>query len=138
MKEELVSFEVAKLAKEKKFNLHTYKWYYHNYGLNGKTKDSSTMGEDFLFTHSKRGKLYVSAPTQSLLQRWLREKHKIHIVIFCSDNEEGTKPVKWFYSYISMYDNSIHEDAFECGNDTEFDTYELALEDALKETLELI
>jgi Mg2+/Co2+ transporter CorB len=50
MTDQLISFETAKLAKEKGFNIKHY-WY-----------------NDI-------------RPTQSLLQKWLREKHGIHIVI---------------------------------------------------------
>lgn len=72
----LVSFKVAQLAKRKGYNIiprfsdiaslydkkgnHVY---YSNYGFMG-----SGVGDG-----------YIPAPTQSDLQKWLREKHKIHI-----------------------------------------------------------
>lgn len=115
MKEELISFETAKLTKEIGFDEATYKWYYHTYGLNGKG-GSSTMGEDFLFHHSKRGKLYYPAPTQSLLQKWLREKHGVFVWL---------KP-KW-----SVYIDEHHLI-------TEKDCYEEALEIGLQKALKII
>ena len=78
MVDELVGFELAVLAKEKGFDIPVFRWYYSINGLNGK-EDSSTMGKSFYKNHSKRGKLYYSAPTQSLLQRWLRETKGIYV-----------------------------------------------------------
>lgn len=101
--EEICTYEVAKLAKEKGFDVPTAKNYRHE---NGTT---------------------CNAPTQSLLQRWIREEKKIDIEIYpifiegitreytcCIYAPQLNKPKKFGY----------------------YNTYELVLEDALKYALE--
>ena len=66
MKEQLISFSTAKLAKEKGFDNYDVANYYRegiNYALNN--SGTSTIKEVGNYP----------APTQSLLQKWLREKH---------------------------------------------------------------
>ena len=79
MKEELVSFKVANLAKEKGFDFPCL----YTVSLDpklGKVYNSHQM--DYIdwnnyipTTNPSLGKCYISAPTQSLLQKWLREVH---------------------------------------------------------------
>ena len=109
--EEICTYEVCKLAKEKGFDVPTD------------------------FCYEKSGNLVrvgsISAPTQSLLQRWLREEKGIHISV----EYEWVEGVDdWtFWSYIKKINNAkVVDDAIKSG----FNTYELALEDALKYTLE--
>lgn len=110
MKEVLITFPVAKLAKEKEFNIiskfgtesslynkegrHTY---YSNYG--------------FMYSGLSEG--YISAPTQSLLQKWLREVHNIHVEV-------------------------LHRQGSHCISDKGFNTYEEALEKGLYQALLLL
>ena len=120
--EEICTYEVCKLAKEKGFNEYVESFY----------------AEDCDTAHSQgpekwneyKGK--YAAPTQSLLQRWLRDKKNIHIEIiatasgyyWCINKTNGT----------SITDSDVlNRGANEGGC---FDTYELALEDALKYALE--
>ena len=84
------------------------------------------MTIDELYKHDASSEVQVYAPTQSLLQRWLREEKFIDIEIYpifingvkvytaCMYAPNLNKPKKFNY----------------------FDTYELALEDALKYALE--
>jgi len=67
----------------------------------------------------------VSAPTQSLLQKWLREKHNIHIVIWAH------------YGWRIKIEKGLRQPnlLFESDN---FETYEKALEIGLQEALLLI
>ena len=65
MKEQLVSFETAKLAKEKGFDIFTDYSFYSD----GKETVSEYGCEDIL----------IFRPTQSLLQKWLRENYKIYV-----------------------------------------------------------
>lgn len=69
--EEFVSFEVAKLLKEKGFNERTEFLY-----ENEKTK----LIESYV-TNSMLGPECCSAPTQQVALRWLREIHKINITV---------------------------------------------------------
>jgi len=67
------------------------------------------------------------APTQSLLQKWLREKHNIQITIL-RGFDGGSK--NWFY---------IGEIGLVIANKrVSLGTYEEALEEALLESLKLI
>ena len=71
---------------------------------------------------------------QSILQRWLREVHNLHIEVKVQDS---VKEVKYYWSifgpvsenYIRCLVNSPIED---------YTSYEIALESALKEALNLI
>ena len=87
--EEICTYEVAKLAKENGFDVRTFDWYDYTGNYN----------KGFIphkLHECPRYKEYY-APTQGLLQRWLRDEY---------------------------------------GEALGFDTYELALEDALKYALE--
>ena len=119
MEEQLVSFETAKLANEKGF----FEWTQHRYNKKG------------LFNESKSWS--ISAPTQSLLQKWLREVHNLHIEIlpFFQDSLFGynvcvykTQRERIEYE-LNEINNPIHCD---------YKTYEEALEEGLQEALKLI
>jgi len=69
MTEKIIKFKTAKLAKEKGFTAKIGGLYIIGGNLNGKIGMASDA-ED-----------YVQAPTQSLLQKWLREAHNLHISI---------------------------------------------------------
>jgi len=74
MKEQLITFDTAKLAKEKGFDI----------AVNNVYQDGNTRSPYFRELHNFNGDDemdYYSAPTQSLLQRWLWEKHKCWISI---------------------------------------------------------
>ena len=101
MEEQLISFETAKLAKEKGF----------------KRLCDFSYDEDGMITGNCEQAYNFVAPTQSLLQKWLREKHKIHIELQCDSN---------YYKYFiliyyktncvfSLDDSLIYEEALEIG-----------------------
>ncbi len=69
MKEQLISFETAKLAKEKGFNISNSGYFYDKKG----DKIMDTPLDKFLW-----GGKYP-ASTQSLLQQWFKEKHNIFL-----------------------------------------------------------
>ena len=71
MEEQLISFKTAKLAKEKEFDLFCRTAY-----TNPDSETSLMYDEDGYYW-----KVYLLAPTQSLLQKWLRDKFSIHIVV---------------------------------------------------------
>jgi hypothetical protein len=123
--EEICTYEVAKLAKEKGFDVPTHYAYnencqkamYMELCLNRNTKDSRS----------------ISAPTQSLLQLWLREEKGITICVDIFDDG-------WFFDISTFYkqDTGIYEVdiPYKSSNVSPvYDTYELALEDALKYVL---
>ena len=115
MKDELISFETAKLAKEKEFKEDC------NYFFS-----SSYSKIKYIYTESEIMNKYLAddeyaAPTQSLLQRWLRENHNINLFVFktkcinslkdcwcCEDNYMGI-------SSISTESTHTYEEALEIG-----------------------
>jgi hypothetical protein len=146
MKEQLISFETALLAKEKGFkikhrNIASVYWcndidsitktqYKPYFFLNGDyLRGYKKYKENTVKELTKLSDRYVDIqlPTQSLLQKWLREKHNIHI---------------------NMYRNALgfqcNLDKAECGThickvvEDEELTYEQALEAGLKEALKRI
>ena len=125
MQEQLVSFKVAKLAKEKGFdNIHVDVYYHINKGY--------TLGYAMCISEvNKQTDGCLLAPTQSLLQKWLREKHNI-LVEPCW---EGTHEIYSINYRIIILGNTIYKDFRGC-----FDgqSYEQALEEGLYEALTLI
>ena len=119
MKDKLIEFKTAKLAKEKGFNWECRFLYQSELGWEeGKGVDYNWNSFDSF-----------SAPTQSLLQRWLREVHQIMIIIdSCGDN----KTCSWEFYYNNGEDFLKSE---ECDW---YDDYETSLEKALQEALKLI
>jgi hypothetical protein len=114
--EEICTYEVCKLAKEKGFNVQTFDWYdytgnYHKRFIPHELHECPRYKEYY-------------APSQSLLRRWLREKKGLHITAPFDNNE--------FWWQIKNLANGDSE----YGEALGFDTYELALDDALKYAFE--
>jgi hypothetical protein len=138
MEEQIISFETAKLAKEKGFDLFVNNAYLEDkvlYGTISLMEESDSAFIDVMdgielenHNHFEFKNRY-SAPTQSLLQKWLRENHDIHIeIVYWEDNTWSAQLV-----------GDIFQDEF--GDDYEAfgcDTYENALEIGLQEALKLI
>ena len=112
IKEQYVSFEVAKLLKDKGFKEETYGNYYLGGKFDGKFEESSKVNWNKFF------KTPIAAPTQQMAMRWLREVHDIKIMI--RPYVDGT------YSYEIL-------NGFWYVN---FDSYEDAAEEAIKYCLE--
>lgn len=158
MKEQLITFETAKLVKEKGFDVPT-KMYYENslteqvHDEDGKSgpfgweKDELNLQSGYFINNWKDSDLsnkswyMCSAPTQSLLQKWLREVHKIHIepqYSWLLDKDKKTRDdVVWWYYIYPNYPHGIRSKTFssEIGEPS---TYEEALEIGLQEALKLI
>ena len=83
MQEELVSHKVAKLAKEKGFDIPTL----YAYDQNGELWFDEMYAINY--NDSPYSKEVVSAPTQALLQRWLREVHNINYYVIPSYTNNG-------------------------------------------------
>lgn len=137
MKEQIISFELAKLAKDKGFDVESLYFY---------TKPNSKMyaiDEEIRAYEIKNTarKLYecgkhaalnresvLLAPTQGLLQKWLREKHSIDVIV---DKVDSTPSSGY---YFNIYRENI-EDEYGI---IKFNTYEDALEKGLEEALKLM
>ena len=102
MEEQLISFETAVLAKEKGFEFRVV-WEY----ILGFKEDS------------ERDK-YL--PTQSLLAKWLREKHNIHLIAYKNINIDG---YDWCYITTDGITNINSYKTYE-------EAYEIGLQEALK------
>ena len=133
MKERLITFKTAKLAKEQGFNEFCDSLY----------KDENTLYRD-CHEYNPSIKYYnedykesihnpnwylkeaCSAPTQSLLQKWLREKHGVHITV-------------WFSKVEKNFNLEVYLDTAEDEVDIIYEgAYEQALEKGLQEALKLI
>ena len=129
MKEELITYNTAKLAKEKGFN---YPYIFPEQV--GVLSCYSEIGD--LGTSLMNNAIYnIQAPTQSLLQRWLREEHKIEVSISWEQN------MNWFYSIMWLWGtNAMITLELDDINNTKsgYKTYEEALEQGLIEALKLI
>ena len=127
--EEICTYEVCKLAKKKGFpqdpdkNDHCLMYCWD--GL--RNIHPLAMWIVWEMEEYDHDNLYA-APTQSLLQRWLREEKGIIIELKYSDSTESWRP---FWSWCIYNNLGI---TLEIGDNSA--TYELALEDALKYSLE--
>ena len=129
MTEEFVTLETAKLLKEKGFKEDVFTFYEVDC-VEGDMILSETYDESENFNEKND---CLSAPTQSLAQKWLRETKNIHICVYnCACG----------YGYeISKADNGTHitSSVYEGPNDGgKWDIYEEALGAGLQEALKLI
>jgi hypothetical protein len=107
MEDQLITFETAKLAKEKGFNE----------GLIGMSRGDSAS--------YRKGFIEILAPTQSLLQRWLREVHKFIVEVsfdftetytyYCAIIEVREPTNEPLYYSIDVFDKATYEEALEQG-----------------------
>ena len=144
MEENLISFESAKLAKEKGFESELSTYYNADkkliinkvdirniYSASPNHLGAPTINdfEGYLSSIDNSLDDFILAPTQSLLQKWLREKHRINISVYPHLHEEKITE----YAYM-IYIN--YADTYSEGFD--FHTYEESLEYGLQEALKLI
>ena len=115
MKEELITFDTAKLAKEKGCHLTHYDSMYNQDG---------NIGSPYKETYPKY--------SQSLLQRWLREEFGIHVWV--------QPNLLWQeYSHKGVVDRrNTHKTNLSFDGESMKATYEEALEAGLQEALKLI
>lgn len=154
---ELITYKTAQLAKQAGFNLPTVRYFcgeestahfeelYHpehvlieedtllEYWNNGwvvnKTNNSQCLGckaDNINYFET------CSQPTQSLLQRWLREVNNCVVEVTSRKDYDNKIVYTW-----DIYDTKISDEET-TDEEPLFDTYELALEQALQEALTLI
>lgn len=119
--EPIISFPTAELAMEKGFNYETCALY----RINGKELELPSTPEEF--AQYKNWNEYsdtLSAPTQAMLQKWLREVHGIDISV----SPAGSK-------YICHYS---HPKSAKTAGEVSEKKYEETLEQGLFESLKLI
>lgn len=117
--EQYVTFETARMLKEAGFRDKT-KTHYSNSGEVWETEMPADYNDDFNCNTCNR-------PTQSLAARWLRETHKICLIL--TPMTDG-----WMYD---LYDLKKCQYII-LSKDTGIVTYETAFEEALQECLNLI
>jgi len=147
--EQKISFKTAKLAKEVGFDvpcnvvfdldddnkeINFYEQacteFIDDCSTGYRDKALSYFKEYYLRTDDNGDIYYVTRPTQSLLQRWLREKWGIHIKV------EYYRDRKVYEAFVSS-DSLIDEASKETKNQV-YEKYEQSLEDALIDGLELV
>ena len=138
MEDTIVSYETALLAKEVGFNEECNNVY--NKSLKKETLeyyegDASGVIKNSEVQNTSTGVVYLcTAPTQSLLSKWLREIHKIHVSV---DFDSYSPDVPKYYAVVkSIGSKNMGErllDGF-----TLYSNYEEALEQGLFESLKLI
>lgn len=134
MKDVIVTLKTAKLAKEKGFD---YSLEYYFFPVEDDReyiiRHKSTYFKPYTLEEVYKQELFkltYPAPTQSLLQKWIRERHNIHIDIFIQDEAPYTN---FYYRimeigqyFVISYYNDISA------------TYEEALEKGLQHALKQI
>jgi hypothetical protein len=114
MKEQLISFETAKLAKEKGFNegcLYDY-------------NNSSDLRKNVHSLFYNDSLDFYIAPTQSLLQKWLREVHNIDVeasLVYRLNTREylirlyknNTKIILSTFYYYKTYEEALEEGLYQ-------------------------
>jgi len=127
MAETLVSFELSKLAKEAGFTEEVL----HAYIIETESLEDYTI-EGGYYNYNIENSKCISAPTLSLLQKWFREVHNIHVEVY---NE--------FDKYITLIHTTIYMDEVrhrkeDWSSKGPHNTYEEALEKGLFEAFKLI
>ena len=121
--EDYVSFEIAKLLKEKGFNVPCNSWYIPY--SDGSVKEF-VLAEPVDYNHYDGFPWTVSRPTHQMVLAWLREIYRIDIVIEISD--PSVKDRKY---YCIIWDGNNDSYILDL-----FNSYEETVETALKYTLE--
>ena len=137
--ENLVSFETAKLLKEKGFTdtigIINGKHYYNYKG----ELDGDQL--DFIKASLKKENLTLvdnyPSPTLSLAQKWLREKHNIYVLLEETQTFSLITGIGFYYKIIKV-DLDIKEHLKLFYSEYFYSTYEEALEEGILHTLKLI
>lgn len=80
MEDQIISFETAKLARQKGIDQGLICSYIYCIGFKSIRADRTPIY--VTRRHSVQGQFHLAlAPTQSLLRKYLREKHNLHIII---------------------------------------------------------
>lgn len=145
--EDYVSFELAKLLKEKGFDGLCYKVWKSHYDsqtlvgapcfvegetiVNKESVDAAAMQYAYIYNLNSKVEGYL-APTLQMTIKWLRSEHKLHIQIWILE-EKGY----WFNIEKILNAQYKHKSLYSTGlEDIYFESYEEAYEAAIKYCLE--
>ena len=120
IEEQFVSFDTARMLKEAGFDVPCTSQYTEG-------KCIWNVGYPDNFNQDEFG---YSRPTQDLAARWLREVYNVAIYSLYDDDME-----QWFYVVDAFTKNPVIN-CFQSGS--EYDDYESAFEDGLREAIKLI
>lgn len=153
MKEQVISFETAKLAKEKGFEWPVKSHYQISLtervhpedgksGSFGWEKGELSLQDGYFINNWKESDFtnkswyHCAAPTQALLQKWVREEHNLHIYISTTPSFDSME------SHKSKYKSHVRKPFSPFTWTTAYyflgDSYEEALEKGLVEALKII
>lgn len=127
--EDYCSYELSKKLFDAGFDWPCDCFYYKESSEDDEIRFCRDGREDY--NHDDWNVHHFSAPTLSLVQKWLREVHEIYIVISPYVASGGIRYIRQIWHHLDRTDIS------EC-RQIGFKTYELALSDALTKALELI
>ena len=146
MNEQLISFETAKLAKEKGFNVEckygytrlkelmtidrSQESFFEGASRNYRNSELESYNKSYLECNDDEYVCIYTAPAQSLLAKWLREEHHLIVIVAYQYEYDSTPYSYWIYKE----NNSLPLNQWI--NDLK--TYEEALEAGLQEALKLI
>ena len=122
IQDKIISFETAKLAAKLGFNLYVIGTHHYNY------YDENGEGGVIGWGHLNSKNAPMSP--QGLLQKWLREEHKIIVLVGHLGDSILDDPKMYFYSF-PCYPREIEEDDY-------YESYEEALEVGLFKALNKI
>ena len=120
IEESYVSFNTAKMLKEAGFDVPCTSQYTEG-------KSIWNVGYPDNFNQYEFG---YSRPTQALAERWLREVYNVAIYSLYDDDME-----QWFYVVDAFTKNPVINGS---QSGSEYDDYESAFEDGLREAIKLI
>ena len=132
IEESYVSFDTARMLKEAGFDL-PCRGIYRAYRIGTSVfhEYDRKSAKDDLCRNAVDGFQYeYLAPTQALAARWLREVYNVAIYSLYDDDME-----QWFYVVDAFTKNPVIN-GFQSGS--EYDDYESAFEDGLREAIKLI
>ena len=135
LEEDIISFETAKLAKKAGFDEYCYQTYQNEGSISPFPILEDMEGKpcnplDYKWCNSKIHKDIFTAPTQSLLQKWIREVIEYDIDIRCNCTSNGQY-------FVTVFGRKTKFPTLYLGN-TYYKTYEEALEVGLYQALKLI
>ena len=125
--EDYVSFETAKLLKEKGFDEATIGYYYTISEIPERIK---FFDSPISIYHSDGLIGCIQAPTLQMAMKWLREKKDVQIEITIVGTDTWETPTKWKFGFRCQTKHVIDK------RNADFSSYEQACEEAIKYCLE--
>jgi hypothetical protein len=118
MTEQLINYETAKLAKEKGYDIKTYPIQFYSFIIDGEVMVRERM-------YNNNEVISYLTPSQSLLQKWLREKN----IIIDIQTDQTSYPKYCFNAY--KYEHFGNWEEIENTDWGLYSTYESVLDTAL-------